>query len=233
MLRQHQQQAPLPAPLADLLRRHDAAEAAAGAGGAGQVPAAAAAAAGAPAAAPGAGRPGRPFPNIIIRINMRAVLQLLVLMVVVYQHCPPGRFFMLLGLGLLLYLTATEPVRRFLNRLVGVQRAVPAGPPQPPQQPQQQQGQEAAGVAGEQPAAAAAGDAAQPQPDGAAPAAPPAGGVRALPAAGAEQRGGLLRELQALVLGFFTSLIPGAQTGCLFVLLEANGLPLLRLPTTH
>jgi hypothetical protein len=91
-------------------------------------------------------RPGRPFPNIIIRINMRAVLQLLVLMVVVYQHCPPGRFFMLLGLGLLLYLTATEPVRRFLNRLAGVQRAAPAGPPQPQQQPQQQpQGHEAAG----------------------------------------------------------------------------------------
>ena len=80
-------------------------------------------------------------------------------------------------------------------------------------------------MAGEQPAAAAAGNAVQPQPDGAAPAAPPAGGVRALPAAGVEQRGGLLRELQALVLGFFTSLIPGAQAGCPAALLDANGFP--------
>ncbi|KFM27588.1 hypothetical protein F751_0847 [Auxenochlorella protothecoides] len=33
------------------------------------------------------------------------------------NHCPPQRFFALLTLGLLLFLTTTEPVRRFLAQL--------------------------------------------------------------------------------------------------------------------
>lgn len=223
MLRQHQQRGQLPAQLAELLRRHDAAAAAA-----------AAAQPGAAGGAAGAQAP-RPFPRIVVRLNMRALLQLLVLMVVVYQHCPPGRFLMLVGVGLLLYLTATEPVRRFLNRLAGVQPPAPAGPPQPRGPPQQQgQGQQqeqqqggegggeaaAAGPAGQQGAAArpapAAGEApavggapaaAAPGAAGAAGAAAPAGDQLAVQQGG----GGLLRELQALVVGFFTSLIPGTR----------------------
>ena len=48
---------------------------------------------------------------------------------------------------------------------------------------------------------------------GVAPAAAPAGepvvGAAAAPAAAAVQRGGILREIHALVVGFFTSLLPG------------------------
>lgn len=48
----------------------------------------------------------------------------------VLQHCPPQRFFALLTLGLLLFLTTTEPVRRFLAQL-GRVRAGPAAAPVP------------------------------------------------------------------------------------------------------
>ena len=228
MLRQQQMQhGALPAHLAEALRRHDAAVAA-GAG----APAVAGVAGAARAAPRQAQR--RPMLNVVVRLNMRALLQLLVLTVVVYQHCPPGRFLMLVGAGLLLYLTATEPVRRFLNRLAGVQqpappvpRAAPQPPAQPPpQQPPQQQPEGAAG------GPAAAGGAEQPQlvNAAAAPAAATGAGAAAAPAAGEQggqagqqpavqgqgqqqaqhpHRGGLLREIQALVVGFFTSLIPG------------------------
>ncbi len=224
MLRQQQlQHGALPPHLAEALRRHDAAVAAAAG-----APAAAGAAAVAGRAVPGQA-PRRPMLNVVVRLNMRALLQLLVLTVVVYQHCPPGRFLMLVGAGLLLYLTATEPVRRFLNRLAGVQQPVPQAQraAQPPQQPEGAAAGPAAPGGAEQPAnaaaapAAAAGQAAA----GAAAGAPAAGEQEdqaRQPAAGQGQgqrqqaqqaqhphRGGLLRELQALVVGFFTSLIPG------------------------
>lgn len=211
MLRQQQQRGQLPAQLAEMLRRHDAAAAAAAQPGA--------AGGGAAAQAP------RPFPRLVVRLNMRALLQLLVLMVVVYQHCPPGRFLILVGVGLLLYLTATEPVRRFLNRLAGVQPPAPAGQPQPRGPPQQQGGE----GGGEAPAAPAAPDeqqgaAAPPAPAagdaaaaGRAPAAAAPGAAEAAraavpagdPLAAQQGGGGILREVQALVVGFFTSLIPG------------------------
>ncbi|PSC70961.1 SCAN domain-containing 3-like isoform A [Micractinium conductrix] len=203
ILRQQQQRGPLPRELAEALRQHDAAAAA--------VAAAAAAHAGGAAAA--AAPRARPFPNVAVRLNMRALLQLLMLMVVAYQHCPPGRFLMLLGVGLLLYLTATEPVRRFLNRLAGVQApgaaARAAAAPAAQQQQGQQGGADGAPAAqpADQPAAAADGEAPA---AGAVPAGAAAPGAAA---AGGEQqavrRGGLLREVQALVVGFFTSLIPG------------------------
>ncbi|PRW44897.1 hypothetical protein C2E21_6177 [Chlorella sorokiniana] len=235
MLRQQQlQHGALPAHLAEALRRHDAAVAAAG--GAPGAPGAAVAA----RVAPGQAQ-RRPMMNVVVRLNMRALLQLLVLTVVVYQHCPPGRFLMLVGAGLLLYLTATEPVRRFLNRLAGVQQPGAAAPraaqQQPGQPPAQQQQQPAEGGAA---GAAAPGGADQPANAAAAPAVAAgqaaAGAGAAAPAAGEQEgqarqqpvaqgqgqppaqqaqppehphRGGLLRELQALVVGFFTSLIPG------------------------
>ncbi|KAI7846369.1 hypothetical protein COHA_000080 [Chlorella ohadii] len=90
MLRQQQlQHGALPPHLAEALRRHDAAVAAAAG-----APAAAGAAAVAGRAVPGQA-PRRPMLNVVVRLNMRALLQLLVLTVVVYQHCPPGRFLML------------------------------------------------------------------------------------------------------------------------------------------
>lgn len=238
LLRQQERQlGQLPPPFAALLRRH---EAVAGrrdgraAGGGGRLPA------------------GFQFR---LRINMRALLQLLVLLVILYQarlhtrgrglensalcwqqgqgqvraaahrprcwphpspqHCPPRRFLMLVGLGLLLYLTATEPVRRLLHRLTGMHQQ----PAPPPQQPAAAPGgqQEQAGDGGG-PGAAEAARGAGPGPAAPPPAAAPAAAQAAQPDLGAgapgqqqppQQGGGLLQELRAFVVGFITSLLPG------------------------
>ena len=146
----------------------------------------------------------------------------------VLQHCPPRRFFILVGLGLLLYLTATEPVRRLLNRLTGLHQPAAAAQPgdaqpaaaAPPPQQQRQQGQaggDAPPQAAAQPEAVGGAAAAGALQDGAAaPAAgagaPPAGGQPPAQQGGqppVQQGGGLLREVQALVVGFITSLLPG------------------------
>ena len=82
------------------------------------------------------------------------------------QHCPPGRFLMLMGAGALLYLTGMGPLQRALQRLIAL--ALPA----PIRAPQAGQG-------------AAAG-----QP-------PPA------------PQWTFFGELQAVIVGFFSSLIPG------------------------
>lgn len=55
-----------------------------------------------------------------IQINVRALLQLIVLMVVVYQHCPPRRFVALLALGVALWLSTTPRVRELLRQLAGI-----------------------------------------------------------------------------------------------------------------
>jgi hypothetical protein len=104
------------------------------------------------------------------------------------QHCPPGRFLVLLVGGLVLYVAAQTPLVNYLQRLAGVGRQdVAAGAP-----------------------------------------APAPGGRGAA----------ILRELRALVVGFFTSLLPGARacgaSGCCFgvclsVRLRSSGGLLLRV----
>lgn len=135
------------------------------------------------------------------------------------QHCPPGRFAVVAVVGLTLYLTGLAPLRRLLRRLTGLIPALhlhqggrpgvadgPPGGPHPDGVPR-------GGPPGAAPPGAPGGppdifgvDGGVPAPGGAAPgrgAAP--GGPPPNPA-----EGGFVRELQALVIGFFTSLLPGA-----------------------
>lgn len=83
------------------------------------------------------------------------------------QHCPPGRFLLIMGGALLLYLAGFAPFRQALQRMLGVEvaqggNAAPGGNPP-------------------------AGNAPRPAP------------------------GGILHELHSLLVGFFTSLLPGEQ----------------------
>ncbi|KAL3137454.1 hypothetical protein ABBQ38_004745 [Trebouxia sp. C0009 RCD-2024] len=103
----------------------------------------------------------------LVRIDLKALVQLAVVGLVLYQHCPPGRFLMLMGVGALLYLTGLGPLQRALQRLVALALPAPMRTPQ----------------AGGQGA-----------PVGPPPAAP---------------QWTLFGELQAVVVGFFSSLIPG------------------------
>lgn len=82
------------------------------------------------------------------------------------QHCPPGRFLMLMGGGALLYLTGLGPLQRALQRVVAMALPPPMRAPQ----------------------AGQAGAAGQP---------------------GAAPQWSFLSELQAVIVGFFSSLIPG------------------------
>jgi len=136
-----------------------------------------------------------------IRVNIRALLQLAVLLVVVYQHCPPQRFFMLCALGLLLYLSSTPRIRALLQRLTGWQA---------------QQGQQGADLAAAR-QAVAAGDGPNPavhQPNAEGGPAGAPGIDRAVGGhAGAvdnrePQRWGVLNEFRAFVAGFIASLLP-------------------------
>lgn len=102
----------------------------------------------------------------MVRIELKALVQMAVVALVLYQHCPPGRFLMLMGGGALLYLTGLGPLQRALHRVVAL-----ALPP-PMRAPQAGQG----GAAG-QPAPA--------------------------------PQWSFLAELQAVIVGFFSSLIPG------------------------
>lgn len=102
----------------------------------------------------------------MIRIDIKALVQMAVVALVMYQHCPPGRFFMLMGGAALLYLTGLGPLQRALQRLVALAMPTPIRPPQ-----------------GGQPGA-------EGQP-------------------GAAPQWSLLGELQAVIVGFFSSLIPG------------------------
>ena len=82
------------------------------------------------------------------------------------QHCPPGRFLMLMGGGALLYLTGLGPLQRALQRVVALALPPPMRAPQAGQ----------AGAAG---------------------------------TPGAAPQWSFLGELQAVIVGFFSSLIPG------------------------
>ncbi len=134
------------------------------------------------------------------------------------QHCPPGRFLLLVGGGTLLYLSAFSPLRLWLQRMAGL--APPAaGPGGHNGPPHAAAGLNAAAAAPGAAAAAAAGG--NPNGGGGGGAADgghiaPAdggdaagGGVAAAGGNAAPRRGGVLRELQALLIGFFTSLLPG------------------------
>jgi hypothetical protein len=142
-----------------------------------------------------------------IRINMRALLQLLFMLVVVYQHCPPKRFLALVVAGVALYLTTTPRVRAMLQQLMGLQgrAGAQAAPPN-----------HGVRVGGPQAEAAA------PQPQAHGPAGqgghadvPPVregdgggdnGGVRGANV-GAQQLG-VLQQIHAFVAGFLASLLP-------------------------
>ena len=158
------------------------------------------------------------------------------------QHCPPGRFALVATVGLTLYLTGLAPLRRLLRRLASL---VPAlhmplqpGPPgagdppvaRPPNAPPGPPRNAAAGGA----AGAPAPDVFGVGPNGGA-GGPPGAGDRAgahgpAPLQALAQRG-LLHEVQALLIGFFTSLLPGAprctgicpERACLAALNRGSG----------
>jgi len=156
-----------------------------------------------------------------IQINIRALLQIAVLLVVVYQNCPPKRFAVLCLLGFALWLSTTPRVRAFLQTIAGL------GPNN------NNNNNRGAGGEGEQPVPARGPGpqavAADGQPP-AAPAVPPDAAVQPavdnaaalhntppldpqLPDQQHQQlnnahRGGFLHEIQAFVAGFITSLLP-------------------------
>jgi len=129
--------------------------------------------------------------------------------------------------GLTLYLTGLAPLRRLLRRAAALlpalhmqppppERAAPPPPPGAPHGhvPAGPPGGAAGGLAAAPPGAAGGHRAAHAVAAGAA---APAAGAAAGPTAGAAgpqpqapPARGLARELQALVVGFFTSLLPGA-----------------------
>lgn len=95
------------------------------------------------------------------------------------QHCPPGRFLLVLAVAASIYLTGLTPLRQMLLRLARVNLPQAGWPP-------------AAAPAAANAPAAAAGHA---EAHAAAPAAAP--------------RWSFLAELQAVVIGFISSLVPG------------------------
>lgn len=137
------------------------------------------------------------------------------------QHCPPGRFALVATVGLTLYLTGLAPLRRLLRRLASL---VPAlhmplqpGPPgagdppvaRPPNAPPGPPRNAGAGGAAEAPAPDVFGVGPGGGPGGAPGAEDRAGAHGPAPLQALAQRG-LVHELQALLIGFFTSLLPGA-----------------------
>ncbi|CAL8469004.1 g8545 [Coccomyxa elongata] len=158
---------------------------------------------GAAAAAARGGRPGRerrprPVRVRMVQINLRAILQLAVMGIILYQHCPPGRFLLFATVGLALYVMGPAPLRRAWQRLLAM---LP---------PMHEPGQHDAGLGGAGAAAAvpAAANGNAPAAAAGAAGAPPAAPAAAA-VAGPHRPRGLVQELQALVVGFFTSLLPG------------------------
>ncbi|KAK9830271.1 hypothetical protein WJX72_010725 [[Myrmecia] bisecta] len=141
---------------------------------------------GAPAPAAVAARVRGPVRVHMIRINLRVLLQLLVVCVILWQHVPPNRFLFLLAVGAALYLLAFSPLRHVLQRFTGLLPPVNPPPPAP------------AGPAAAAPAGAAANGAPQ----------QPAPAHAAAAARGAAPFG-FVREIYAIIVGFFTSLLPG------------------------
>ncbi len=100
------------------------------------------------------------------------------------QNCPPARFALLMAGAALLYFSTLPAVRRMLHRLINPVVPAPGAPAHPPH-----------------PGPAAAGGVAAP--------APVVGGAAVGGQDGVRAPAGLLHEIRALVVGFFTSLLPG------------------------
>ena len=124
--------------------------------------------------------------------------------------------------GALFYLAGLTPLRQYLQRLAGLEPPRPAVPnpanpipapvgAHPPQVGGRPVAAEPPGVAppnpGGNPGANWVGQAGAPVPGGNPP--EPAAGIPPAPGNGVRPAGGLLHELQAFVVGFFTSLLPG------------------------
>lgn len=63
-------------------------------------------------------QPRRRNIHVRLQINMRVLLQAAVLLMVIYQHCPPHRFFVLTAIGTLLYLSSTRIGGILLRRIM-------------------------------------------------------------------------------------------------------------------
>ncbi len=131
-----------------------------------------------------------------IQINIRALLQLAVMLVVVYQHCPPKRFAVLCLLGFALWLSTTPRVRAFLQQIAGLG-----------QNNNNRRGVEVP-VAAPVPAALAADGQPAVQADGGGAATPLDPQVPADQQQINQPRAGILAEIHAFVAGFITSLLP-------------------------
>jgi hypothetical protein len=118
---------------------------------------------------------GQPVNVRMIRINLRAIIQFMVLALVLWQNTPPTRFLIIMTVAIFLYITGLEPLRAVMQ---GVMRRIPN-----------------LHQAGFGNGAGRAGQA--------------AGGAAAAAAAAPARQRGLLGEIQALVIGFFASLLPG------------------------
>lgn len=129
--------------------------------------------------------------RIRIQLNLRVILQMLVLFVIVYQHCPPGRLLALSLLGLILYVSSTTFGRSLLNGIMNY-----FNNPRHPRAPQNNE-REGNGAEGDHPPINNVQDGA--------PIANRPIGERP------EEQGGILREIQAFLAGFFTSLLPAAD----------------------
>ena len=173
----------------------------------------------APGGQQGAGRGRVRGIQLRVRINVRALLQIAVLLVVVYQHCPPRRFILLCVLGFVLWLSTLPRIRDFLQAITGMggahhqQNAAAQHPEQPAAE--QDGAAQAGGIAG--PDGINNNDNNAPaERRGEAPAAPEMGDVvpnapgqpQAQAAPAPPQRRGLLHEIHAFVVGFITSLLP-------------------------
>eukprot|EP01025_Chloroclados_australasicus_P041404 TRINITY_DN4385_c0_g1_i1.p1 TRINITY_DN4385_c0_g1~~TRINITY_DN4385_c0_g1_i1.p1 ORF type:complete len:451 (+),score=34.16 TRINITY_DN4385_c0_g1_i1:81-1433(+) len=54
--------------------------------------------------------------TMVLRINLRAIIQLLIVAVVLYQNSSPDRFLLIMALLIVLYFTAWGPIQRALQR---------------------------------------------------------------------------------------------------------------------
>jgi hypothetical protein len=130
------------------------------------------------------------------QINIRALLQFLVFAIIVYQHCPPRRFAVLVVLGAALWLSTMAPVRAFLRQLAGFRP--PAPHPIPPVAAEREGLQQGLAFEDQRPI--------QDQ-----------GGLNPPPQVGVQNGAphnrvlGVLRGIQTFVAGFITSLLPAVE----------------------
>lgn len=131
------------------------------------------------------------------QINIRALLQFLVFAIIVYQHCPPRRFAVLVVLGAALWLSTMAPVRAFLRQLAGFRP--PVAQPIPPAAAGREGLQQGLAFEGQRPIQDQAG--LNPAPLE----------VRVQNGAPHNRVLGVLRGIQTFVAGFITSLLPAVE----------------------